>query len=285
MLVCTLSVFALHCLPSSVWFFCLVFKPVECDTSVVFVCVWGCSCIFHSLDHYWTILAWGKASALCERCVCAFRCVYQCLSCEYVYVCFPSKQFGLCKWSAFGAGSVMLSSSWLRMCVLISTALVLSFFCSKWWWACGCQSCRFFWATQAETNMDESMSSWLKPYTSLKLAAALPSRWRSRSSTDDASPPSWCPQQNLPCPESTTPLPPCPPASRSWDLIGMERPSRLCSPSPSSGPNTSWACPTSPRTCTPCTLMSNCNGCPSTMYWMSSLNPRVLVSFWDFEEW
>lgn len=46
------AVFTLHCLPYSVWFLHLAFKPVECDTSVVFVCVWGCSCIFHSLGHY-----------------------------------------------------------------------------------------------------------------------------------------------------------------------------------------------------------------------------------------
>lgn len=78
MLVCTLPVFALHCLASSVWFFRLVFRPVECDTSVVFVCVWGCSCIFHSLDHYWTILAWGKA-CVCVRDVFVFECVRVCV--------------------------------------------------------------------------------------------------------------------------------------------------------------------------------------------------------------
>lgn len=34
-----IAIFTVHYLPYPVWFLCLVFKPVECDTSVVFVCV------------------------------------------------------------------------------------------------------------------------------------------------------------------------------------------------------------------------------------------------------
>ena len=165
---------------------------------------------------------------------------------------------------------------------------------SKWWWACGCRSCRCCWATLGATSTDASTSCWQRRCTCWRPAAAPLCTWRSKSSTDGVSLPKWFPTQSWPCPGRTTrpqlewleeAAPRCPLAWRSWrtrvtpGTVAPRRPLPYCLSRCSVPGNTSWpgwrtTCPPRPR-CTLSTQMSSCRGCPSTTCWTSSSSRPV----------
>lgn len=159
---------------------------------------------------------------------------------------------------------------------------------SKWWWACGCRSCRCCWATLGATSTDASTSYWPRRCICWRPAAAPLFTWRSKSSTDDASLPKWCPTQSWPCLDHTIQpqlewleegAPHCQLVWHSWRMrvtpvtVEPHRPLPYCLSHCSAQGNTSWlgwrtTCPPRPRFTRSIQMLSS-RGCPSTTCWTS----------------